>query len=1040
MSHRQVKRMRRAVRTAFVTAVSLDLLAIAMPSHAQDAEPPVATDLEEIIVRGVRGAQEAAINIKRNSAEVVDSIVSEDIGKLPDVTITDALQRVTGVQISRAAGEGSLVSIRGAQQVMATMNGERFITAQNLLDSNTDFQDVPTSQISGVNVYKSQNAALTDGGLGGVIDLQSARALKMKDGLTLTSSAQGSWGSIVDGTDKKYEGFVGYKWNDRIGMSLAASYNDSISASSFQSTEFDLADEFSTWINGGVASGDINGDGNTTEEFVVPIGWNTFVNSRQFDRQRLGLAYNFNAEVSDSVELIADVFYNNMDEHQNGQQLFVNGNFGGRQIFYPYTAATGDPSVVDSFPTDGLISRANVATDITGYTNGLRGGVQSTFRDTDALNTNLELRFGKGEKFSGSLRWVHADADRTSRALTVAQQTDAAALDDPQVDRLNPWLDPTNHALGRADPTNQISLTCLPRNQADVDNGTCTQVNTSAIPTSLVYPISESLGASQLNYVIGDQLRTLAGNPAAWRLHSSWLERNHETAKMDVLRADGKFEITDEFSFDFGLRFSKRNNDEVRDDYFSPSGIDGLLAKYEEVGYAVRQRANTANRDFDPLPIYTLANPALGSNVTTVTDFGVNGLQTAFPFINTETLEHPEAWRDGLYGEGQYVAAPDRTYGIDERQSSLYFKTNFNAPLSDNVKMSGNIGVRVVKTRVTVFQNVTDSRQLNPDILAGGDPNHSAYTDLGDLFTTTDRTRALPSFNLNFDFHDDWRLKLAYYETQALQPLENLGRGEITFYNGEQIGEPFQRVSSIQRLGNPRLEPWLSRSFSSAIEWYPRENSLATFGLFYTDVDSYTYQRTGTDPTAPDSDGVVRNGANTLDIAQGEGASYYGFELGYQASFDFLPGFLKYTGTTVNYTFTPSQAGKDAATGQTIKLADGSDAPFNNTAENQVNLILWYENSRFQARVAANYLSKQYQGAFTHWSFSAPNAGLANYQEATMYVDASASFDVNEHFQVYVQGSNLTEEAPVNYIQWQQNRNNWNQYERVLSLGVKAKF
>ena len=91
-----------------------------------------------------------------------------------------------------------------------------------------------------------------------------------------------------------------------------------------------------------------------------------------------------------------------MDEAQHGQQLFVNGNFGGRQVFRPYTVATGQPSVLDSFDTDGLVSRANFVTGFTGYTNGLRGGVQSVFRETNALNTNLELRMGKGEKFSSS--------------------------------------------------------------------------------------------------------------------------------------------------------------------------------------------------------------------------------------------------------------------------------------------------------------------------------------------------------------------------------------------------------------------------------------------------------------------------------------------------------------------------------------------------------------------------------------------------------------------------------------------------------------
>ena len=136
------------------------------------------------------------------------------------------------------------------------------------------------------------------------------------------------------------------------------------------------------------------------------------------------------------------------------------------------------------------------------------------------------------------------------------------------------------------------------------------------------------------------------------------------------------------------------------------------------------------------------------------------------------------------------------------------------------------MGVRVVNTDIRVFQNLTDGTQLDPRILAGGDPNHTAYTDLGDVYTSTDRTRALPSFNLNFDFWRRVALKTAYYETQALQPLQNLGRGPITFYNGEQIGETWQRVNSIQRLGNPRLEPWLSRSLSTNVEWYSREHTL----------------------------------------------------------------------------------------------------------------------------------------------------------------------------------------------------------------------
>jgi len=1012
MSHRQVKRVRRAARSALVAAVSLDLLAIALPAHSQgaaDSDTSAADALEEIVVRGVRGAQEAAIEIKRNTTEITDSIVMEDIGKLPDVTITDALQRVPGIQISRAAGEGSFLSIRGAPQIMATMNGERFVTAQNILDSTVSFEDVPADQITGVTVYKSQSAHLTDGGLGGLLDLQSIRALKLpEDGLTLAGNAQAGWGSIEDGTDTKFGGLIGYKFNDRLAMSLSGTYSDTASASSFQSAELDLVDEFSGWINpGNLPSGNLNGDGDATDEFLIPNGWNTYVNSRQFDRERLGLAYNFDMEFSDSMELVADVFYNDMDEGQHGQQLFVNGNFGGRQVFRPYTVGTGQPSVVDAFDTGGLASRANFVTDFAGYTNGLRGGVQSVFRDTEAVNTNLELRMGKGEKFSSTIRWVHADAERESRALTVAQQTDSQ---------------------------------CFATSQAQADADQCTEINPSSIPTTLTYQIWNSLGSDQMNYVIGDQLRSLATAPGAWRMHSSWLEKNTTDTQMDVFRYDGKLEFSENLSLQFGLRYSDREMNEERSDYFSPSGLNGLLAKYQEVGYGINQTSNTAGFDYDPLPRYTLASPELAGFVTTVKDFGVNGLVTGFPMIDTRALEHPESIRDALYGPGQYIDAPDRTYGVEEKQSTLYFEANFGAELTDTVDLSGNVGVRVVKTDITVFQNLTDGTQLDPRILAGSDPNHTAYTDLGDVYTNTDRTRALPSFNVNFGFGDDLKLKTAYYETQALQPLQNLGRGPITFYNGEQIGETFQRVSSIQRLGNPRLEPWLSRSLSANLEWYFRDHSLLSAGVFYTDVDSYTFTRIGTDPTAPDSDGVVRLGAQTQDIAQGEGASYYGFEFLYKATFDFLPGFLRNTGIDLNYTFTPSQAGRDAATGEKIILADGSDAPFNGTAENQVNMVLFYQDDRFQARVAGNYLSKQYQGTFSHWSFTAPNSGLAQWQDDTLYIDAGASFDFNEHFQVFLQGSNLTEEAPTNYVQWPGAHLNWNQYERVISAGVRVKF
>ncbi len=991
-------------RCAMLGTVSL--LAVTSAVKAQEATLPGGGEAPEIVVTGVRAAQERSIDVKRKTLEIADAIVAEDIGKLPDVTIADSLQRVPGIQISRTAGEGGRVVIRGAPQVLGTLNGERFINAETIVNSEANFTDIPASLVNGVVVYKSQNASITDGGVGGVIDLKTIRALTMKDGLTLNLRPEVSFGSMVGGVDRKIDALIGYKMNDRLAMSLAASYGKSRAASSFQAVELDFVDEFSTWFSPN--SADLNRDGDRRDEFVIPNGWNTYVNSRETDRERIGLAYNFDAKLSDSLELVADVVYNKMNEQNQGQQLFVNGNFGGRGGLPALTLATGQKSVLETIDISGLTNRQNLVTSFQSMTNGLRGGVQSNLRNTDAINTNLELKFDNGGNFSGSVRWVYGHGKRDSRDLTVAQQT---------------------------------STLSIPRTAG----GAPVNINPGSIPETLTYPISLSMGENALNFNVGSALATLAANPAAWYVHSSWLERSKTESTQNVFRADGKWKNDDEsLTLSFGARYSKRDMDVTRQDYFSPSGFgNGILTKYGEAGYAIGKfvGGTGAALTYDPLPVYGLDDAKLAPYVTTVSKFGpVGGLNVSLPMVNTRTLTNPEAWRDLLYGPGQYIDAPDRTYGVTEKQLSAYFMAGFRADLTSAITVSGNVGTRIVNTRLDVRQNVVRGGVFNPNIIVGSDPNHTAYRDLGDIVTSTDRTRALPSLNLNFDV-GKFRVKAAYNETMALQPLENLGRGEITFYNTPQIGETFQRVSSVQRLGNPNLEPWYARSFSAAVEWYPSNTTILSVGAFKTQIESYTYQNQSS-VMVPDSDGVVRNGATLLTIAQGKGASYYGMEFGYQQSFTFLPGILKNLGTSLTYTFSPSQAGKDAATGQTLILADGSKAPFNDTAKHQVNAVLWYQDSKFQARIAANYLSDLYQGTYGHWSFNPPagTSGVGNFQRSTLYLDFGASYDLTPNFQIFVNGSNLTKEAPVNYAFNKSFKHTYNQFERVISTGVRAKF
>src|SRR3546814_745499 len=115
---------------------------------SEDAE---ATDDATIVVVGIRGSVEAANDMKRTSKQIVDSVVAEDVGKLPDNNVPEALSRVTGVQIDRARGQGQGVTIRGLSEIQTTINGNQ----TNLGDGRSlNLADIPAGLLKQVRSEK----------------------------------------------------------------------------------------------------------------------------------------------------------------------------------------------------------------------------------------------------------------------------------------------------------------------------------------------------------------------------------------------------------------------------------------------------------------------------------------------------------------------------------------------------------------------------------------------------------------------------------------------------------------------------------------------------------------------------------------------------------------------------------------------------------------------------------------------------------------------------------------------------------------------
>jgi len=225
-----------------LAAVSGIALATSNVARAQEAPSTAATagdqvaqpeDAQveggEIVVTGIRESLERAAEIKQNAVQVVDSIVAQDIGKLPDPTTADALQRIPGIQVStNRNNEMGDVRVRGLPDVLTTVNGREVFTTTG---RNFDLQDMPAGALAKVDVYKSQTANLIEGGLAGVIDLSLNRPFNFRKP-TFVVSARANYGERVDRLNPQFGALATDRWDTGIGE-IGALINGTYSRSEY---------------------------------------------------------------------------------------------------------------------------------------------------------------------------------------------------------------------------------------------------------------------------------------------------------------------------------------------------------------------------------------------------------------------------------------------------------------------------------------------------------------------------------------------------------------------------------------------------------------------------------------------------------------------------------------------------------------------------------------------------------------------------------------------------------------------------------------
>jgi TonB-dependent receptor len=288
-------------------------LLLASPAFAQTTPPTSNSDVstvEEVVVTGTRASLSKALDIKRKTIGVVDSIAAEDIGKFPDQNVAESLQRITGVSIDRSGGEGKFITVRGfGPEFNTVLLNNRLLATENA-GREFSFDILASELISGAEVYKSSSADQQEGGIGSTVIIRTARPLD-RPGFHFAGSAAAKIDSTTDKATPVLSAVMSDTNEDRtFGALVSLVYDKRESRLSNVNT--------GGWIAG--QNLDFNKDGVVDMANVaMPRTYNTTV--EQNHRERLGGTLALDWVVNDKLKLGFDGLYTQFRVKSRSNQI-----------------------------------------------------------------------------------------------------------------------------------------------------------------------------------------------------------------------------------------------------------------------------------------------------------------------------------------------------------------------------------------------------------------------------------------------------------------------------------------------------------------------------------------------------------------------------------------------------------------------------------------------------------------------------------------------------------------------------------------------
>ncbi|MFK7829604.1 MAG: TonB-dependent receptor [Congregibacter sp.] len=951
---------RNRLSAAVVSAASGLALAVAVPTAAQLDSSDRGNVLEEVIVVGIQASLRGALEQKRNSNNLIEVIQAEDIGKLPDQNLAEVLENVSGVQITRTAGVGTGVQIRGTNANRTEINGVSTVGSGSGR-SGINFEDVSAAIIAGVEVIKSSEAKTIEGSVGGTINLKTIRPLDLKETIGVVRIEGENSSLTTDSTfNPRLSGTFGSNWSTdagEFGFVVSGSYTEQ-DVSAFRPRAD--RDNF-------VAAGD-----NPSVDFDhLPIQF--FVQDYDnYEYETTNIAATFEWKPNDSVRFFFDAIYNDQETRQESSRVQASGVSNLR-----FDANITEFETVNF----GSLSGENGTQNLGSIQAAVRGVLPA--QNDGSFDPNLRLSSDTNSRLTESdIFRLGADWNRGRFSGRVEVSTSNADSSKPNFNTTLNFINP-NTAVG----TNNENGTPI---EFDLTGG------------ALTFGIAEG----EANAPTTAQLL----DPANYRLRD--VNQSQDTAENseDAFRFDFTYDL-DRSGFttiDFGYRFNKTasQRDQVRSNVGLRSLVDApsgdLFASVLAAGPDNFDDADGRDLFF---PDFLLVDPEqVASNPQGVLST-LNEAMAAHHAVTGSTR--------GLIDEP--TSSTSAFFDIEEETSALYAQANFEYGI-----FRGNVGLRYVDTEVSSTGNrVTDGvvtptttkgsydfflprinvvADVRDDVLVragwGKDIRRPDFDDLSTSFSfSTSPNPAVPLGNpgLEPEEVESFDLSLEWYFAPG--SVVSIG-----FFHKERNGlfvrqdeDPVEDANGFRDLTDP----------------------CEGGGIFNPIADPNVFAPPGT-PL-----GVCVPVSQTIN-GSGE-TTQQGVELAFQydlSQFEDRLGWASGFGVFANYTMQDFDGTDEFLTAfsrpTTVFNALGATdvvtlrQPLVDLSESAYNLTVYYEKFGLSARM--RYTWREAYRSTDFGSTSSFPWGFPVVQEDRAQLNASVTYDVNENFNIGVQAVNLTEE------------------------------